>query len=54
MTVYVDNKKIHDTPVDMKLPVGKHKVRLVNTEIGKNETVPVTIEENKTATIERN
>lgn len=53
LTVYVDNKKIHDTPVDMKLPVGKHKLRLVNTEVGKNETLTVTIEENKTAIIER-
>ena len=54
LTVYVDNKKIHDTPVDMKLSVGKHKLRLVNPEVGKDETVTVTIEENKTATIERN
>ena len=54
LTVYVDNKKVHDTPVDMKLPVGKHKLRLVNSEVGKNETLTVTIEENKTATIDRN
>ncbi|HEX5059285.1 MAG TPA: serine/threonine-protein kinase [Kofleriaceae bacterium] len=54
VTVYVDNKKVHDTPVDMNLPVGKHKLRLVNAEVGKDETVSVTIEANKTATIERN
>ncbi len=54
LTVYVDNKKIHDTPVDMNLPAGKHKLRLVNSEVGKDESVHVTIEENKTATIERN
>jgi serine/threonine protein kinase len=54
LTVYVDNKKIHDTPVDMKLPVGRHKLRLVNTEVGKNESLTVTIEDNKTTTIERN
>jgi serine/threonine-protein kinase len=53
VTVYVDNKKIHDTPVDMKLPVGKHKLRMVNTEIGKDETVTVLIEDKKTALIER-
>jgi hypothetical protein len=53
LTVYVDNKKIHDTPVDMNLPVGKHKLRLVNAEVGKDESVNVTIEENKTETIER-
>jgi eukaryotic-like serine/threonine-protein kinase len=54
LTVYVDNKKIHDTPVDMKLPAGRHKLRLVNAEVGKDEAVTVTIEDNKTVTIERN
>ncbi len=54
LTVYVDGKKVHDTPVDMKLRVGKHRLRLVNSEVGTNETLTVTIEENKTATIERN
>ncbi|HEY5946159.1 MAG TPA: serine/threonine-protein kinase [Kofleriaceae bacterium] len=54
VTVYVDNKKIHDTPVDMNLPAGKHKLRLVNPELGRDENVNVTIEANKTATIERN
>ncbi len=54
LTVYVDNKKIHDTPVDMKLPVGKHKLRLVNPEVGKDEALTITIEENKTRSIERN
>jgi hypothetical protein len=53
LTVYVDNKKIHDTPVDMKLPVGKHRLRLVNSEVGKNETLTVTIDERKTTTIDR-
>jgi hypothetical protein len=54
LTVYVDNRKIHDTPVDMKLPAGKHKLRLVNAEVGTDETLSVTIEENKATTIERN
>jgi hypothetical protein len=54
LTVYVDNKKIRDTPVDMKLPVGKHKLRLVNTELGKNETLTVTIDDNKPTIIDRN
>jgi hypothetical protein len=43
MTVYIDKKKLHDTPVQVDLPVGKHVVRLVNTEQGKDETVPITI-----------
>lgn len=53
MTVYVDGKKVRDTPVDMKLSVGKHKLRLVNSEVGKDEALVVTIDENKSTTIER-
>ncbi len=53
LTVFVDNKKIHDTPVDMPLSVGKHKLRLVNSE-GNPEGLTVTIEENKATTIDRN
>jgi hypothetical protein len=54
LTVYVDNAKIHDTPVELKLTVGKHKLRLVNNELGKDETTTVTIEENKQTLIDRN
>jgi serine/threonine protein kinase len=54
VTVYVDNAKVHDTPVDMKLPVGKHKLRLVNSDNGIDETRTVTIDENKPTIIERN
>jgi serine/threonine protein kinase len=53
-TVFVDGRKIRDTPVDMKLSVGKHKVKLVNSETGKSETVNVQIDESKPTTIERN
>jgi serine/threonine protein kinase len=51
LTVYVDNRKIHDTPVDLKLPVGKHTVKLVGD--GKQETIPITIDDAKPTTIER-
>ncbi len=54
VTVYVDNSKIHDTPVDMKLPVGKHKLRLVNTDNGIDEHRTVTIDANKPTIIDRN
>ncbi len=55
LTVYVDNAKMgHDTPFEMSLTVGKHKLRLVNSELGKNETTTVTIEENKQTLIDRN
>ena len=53
LTVFVDNKKIHDTPVDMQLPIGKHKVRLVNIDGDRNETLTVTIDERKPTTIDR-
>jgi hypothetical protein len=53
LTVYVDSIKIHDTPVDIELPAGKHKLRLVSSE-GRDEVVTVTIEENKPTIIDRN
>jgi serine/threonine protein kinase len=53
LTVYVDNHKIHDTPLDMDLQVGKHVLRLVNTDKGTDETVPITISDTKPTTIER-
>lgn len=53
LTVYVDKKKLHDTPLDIDLPVGKHVLRLVNTEVGKDEMVPIVISESKPVTIER-
>lgn len=53
LTVFVDNRKVHDTPVDMKLPVGKHKLKLVNPETGKTESLSITIEESKPTTIDR-
>ena len=53
LTVFVDNRKIHDTPVDMKLPVGRHKLKLVNPETSKTEQLTITIEETKPTTIDR-
>jgi serine/threonine-protein kinase len=53
LTVYVDKKKLHDTPLDIDLPVGRHVLRLVNTERGKDETLPITISDTKPTTIER-
>lgn len=53
LTVYVDNRKIRDTPVDKMLPVGRHKLKLVNPETGKTEQLTITIEETKPTTIDR-
>jgi hypothetical protein len=53
LTVYVDGKKLHDTPLEVDLSVGKHVLRLVNTEVGKDERVPIVISDSKPLTIER-
>ncbi|CAN5885810.1 hypothetical protein BH11MYX2_BH11MYX2_07360 [soil metagenome] len=53
LTVYVDGRRLHDTPVDQQLAPGKHMLRLVNSEIGKDERVPVVIKENATTLITR-
>jgi len=37
----------------MQLAVGKHKVRLLNIDGDKNETLTVTIDERKPTTIDR-
>lgn len=51
LTVFVDNKKIGDTPQVIKLSAGKHRVRLD----GPNgpENLSVTIEANQTKKVER-
>jgi len=53
LTVYVDRKKMHDTPFDEPLPAGKHTVRLVNRDTGHDETFTVVVKENQTATFSR-
>jgi serine/threonine protein kinase len=53
LTVYIDGKRVHDTPVSRTLPVGRHTVRLVNRDIGRDETISVTIRENQTEAIQR-
>ncbi|MDX2089940.1 MAG: protein kinase [Kofleriaceae bacterium] len=53
LTVYVDGKRIRDTPLAVPLSVGRHTVRLVNRDIGRDETLSVTIRENQTETIHR-
>ena len=53
LTVYVGKKRYGDTPQTIKLPVGKHVVRLRNLETGRDERVPITITEHQTMKIER-
>ncbi len=52
LTVYVDKKRQGDTPRTVKLPVGKHVVRLVNAD-GHEEKLTITITENQTTKIDR-
>src|SRR5450432_710106 len=52
VTVFVDNKKLGDTPQSISLSVGKHQVRLQNGPNGPEE-LSVTIEANKTFEVKR-
>lgn len=52
--VYVDGAHVGTTPVKgLKLPVGSHRVTLVNEDLNKRETVRVTITTSKPTTIEK-
>ena len=53
LTVNVGGKSMGDSPVTLKLPVGKHTVRLTNSGTRYAEKLQVEITENKTTTIER-
>ena len=53
LTVIVDRKSYGDTPITIPLPAGKHSVRLVNADTGHDETVPVTIRDHQTFTLDR-
>ncbi|HEV7556593.1 MAG TPA: serine/threonine-protein kinase, partial [Kofleriaceae bacterium] len=53
LTVFIDGVRMRDTPFEQKLRVGKHNIRLTNTEFGYDEPIGITITENKTTTIDR-
>jgi len=53
LTVNVDGKAMGDVPVNLKLSVGTHTVRLTNSDIKYSEKLKVEILEGKTTTIER-
>ncbi|HEX4416304.1 MAG TPA: serine/threonine-protein kinase [Kofleriaceae bacterium] len=54
LTVTVDGKHYGDTPISIKLKIGKHRVELTNVENNINEVLPnVIINENQTTPIER-
>jgi hypothetical protein len=53
LTVTVGGKPMGDTPVNTRILVGKHTLRLTNSATGYAEKVPIEILENTTTTIER-
>ncbi len=52
-TVHLDGKVAGDTPFRMSIPAGRHSLRLVNEERGKNESLTVTVMPGQTMTIQR-
>ena len=53
LTVILDGKRLGDTPIKRKVTVGKHTLRLVNTDRNYDEKVPIVITADKVTTIER-
>ncbi|MGE0870828.1 MAG: serine/threonine protein kinase [Kofleriaceae bacterium] len=53
LTVAIDGKPVGDTPLRMKLSVGKHVVRLRNPDSGHDERVPIEIQERRTTAVVR-
>ena len=51
--VSVGSKSYGKTPVTLTLPAGKHNVRLSNPDLGKSETVPVTVVADEQAKLSR-
>jgi len=52
--VWIDGRCSSTTPiVDLVLPVGRHRVRLVNEPGGRDETIVVTIDAAKTVLVEK-
>jgi hypothetical protein len=53
LAVYVDRKLFGSTPQTVPLPAGKHTVRLVNSDLGHDETLTVTVTANQKLTLDR-
>jgi serine/threonine-protein kinase len=45
--VYLDGKKVGETPLSTQAPVGQHRLRLVNSDLQVEKTLRVTISEGK-------
>ncbi|HEY1811339.1 MAG TPA: PEGA domain-containing protein, partial [Kofleriaceae bacterium] len=53
MTVNVDKKRYGDTPQNIKLSVGTHRIELTNAELGTDISETVNITENHTTYIDK-
>lgn len=51
--VYLDGRAIGTTPIEISVPAGKHRVRLVNEPRQMEETLTITIDPTKPVTIEK-
>jgi len=51
--IWLNGKFIHETPFREPLPSGRYRLRLVNEVASKDESLTITIEPDKTTTIER-
>ncbi len=52
--VWLNGKSLSGgTPSRTKLPAGRHRIRIANDDLGRRETLTVTIKSNETTTIER-
>ena len=49
--VYLGKRKIGTSPLDRKLPVGRHRLHLVNPEIPLERDIWVTIKTGKTSRV---
>jgi serine/threonine protein kinase len=51
--VSLDGKSLDQTPVLDDVPAGRHRLRLVNKNVGKDETIVITVNAGQTTTIEK-
>jgi hypothetical protein len=51
--VYIDGVLVGDTPLVRSYPPGSHKIRLVNEDVGKDESTTVTVETGVVAEVRR-
>ncbi|HEX3759809.1 MAG TPA: PEGA domain-containing protein, partial [Kofleriaceae bacterium] len=51
--IWLNGKPSGQTPFRSAVPAGRYRVRLVNDDAGRDEVTTVTVEPDRTATVER-